>query len=292
MKSETEATSDTPLVTPDELNKILTAQNADLRMREQVGKEAFDKLRAELDVWETRARERTTTCNELLSRAEKAEARLAAVLGALERIVALSATMPDEAEEVRIAREALDAARTGDASKSSPKTNTSEQSVNAVDASGDAAHPDSVKLAEILRLHTVAEAANDRHREACEAADGEGWANDPTGSMHLTELGRRANERWAEFVAALESAKAGAGVDVAAQSVEKGEEPEDILFFDKATDREMKLVNSGGWSGWLFYRHPDGAWVSSRKATEADRAAIDAARNGGAEPVKSAGPAQ
>lgn len=40
--------TDIPLVTTDELNKILTRENDELRMREKVGKEAFDKLSAEL----------------------------------------------------------------------------------------------------------------------------------------------------------------------------------------------------------------------------------------------------
>ena len=40
-------------------------------------------------------------------------------------------------------------------------------------------------------------------------------------------------------------------------------------FWDEASQREMMLnLDEGGWYGWLFYRHPDGEWVSVRKATE------------------------
>jgi hypothetical protein len=74
----------------------------------------------------------------------------------------------------------------------------------------DTPHPDSARLAEILRLHAIAEAAADTHREACEAADGEGWANDPTGSMHLSKLGTKANKAWDNFNAAMQAAKEGA----------------------------------------------------------------------------------
>lgn len=46
--------------------------------------------------------------------------------------------------------------------------------------------------------------------------------------------------------------------------------PEDAIFFtDKTTDRTMML---GTWGGdlWLFYKHPDGQFVSDRKATTDD----------------------
>lgn len=56
-------------------------------------------------------------------------------------------------------------------------------------------------------------------------------------------------------------------------------EPKGIRFFDRRNDREMLLVGDdepqAGWRGWLFYRHPDGQWVSLRKATDEDRKAID-----------------
>ena len=50
--------------------------------------------------------------------------------------------------------------------------------------------------------------------------------------------------------------------------------PHGFGFYDLAKDRQMILADEGEWSGWLFYKHPDGQWVSLRKATDADIAAI------------------
>ena len=50
--------------------------------------------------------------------------------------------------------------------------------------------------------------------------------------------------------------------------------PHGFGFYDLAKDRQMILCDEGEWSGWLFYQHPDGEWVSLRKATDADIAAI------------------
>lgn len=33
-------------------------------------------------------------------------------------------------------------------------------------------------------------------------------------------------------------------------------------------DQNLAACVDGEWSGWLFYRHPDGQWVSQRKLTE------------------------
>lgn len=57
-------------------------------------------------------------------------------------------------------------------------------------------------------------------------------------------------------------------------------EPKGVKFFDKATDREMLLVadDSPNWSGWLCYRHPDGQWVSLRKATKDDHDRVASAQ--------------
>jgi hypothetical protein len=33
----------------------------------------------------------------------------------------------------------------------------------------------------------------------------------------------------------------------------------------------MKLVTDGPFKGWICYKHPDGQWVSLRRATEEDR---------------------
>ena len=48
-------------------------------------------------------------------------------------------------------------------------------------------------------------------------------------------------------------------------------EPEGIRFFDKASDRYMLLVTEGHAKGWIHYKHPDGQWVSLRKATDEDK---------------------
>lgn len=47
--------------------------------------------------------------------------------------------------------------------------------------------------------------------------------------------------------------------------------PKGIKFFDVNSNKEMLLCEEkGGWNQWLFYKHPDGQWVSIRKATELD----------------------
>lgn len=58
-------------------------------------------------------------------------------------------------------------------------------------------------------------------------------------------------------------------------------EPEGIRFYDGATGREMLLVADGSpsFAGWLCYRHPDGQWVTLRKATAEDRAAVSSLTN-------------
>ena len=54
-------------------------------------------------------------------------------------------------------------------------------------------------------------------------------------------------------------------------------EPPGTRFLDMASGREMLLVSDGPWAGWLSYRHPDGQWVSLRKATDADLVSIERA---------------
>ncbi len=49
---------------------------------------------------------------------------------------------------------------------------------------------------------------------------------------------------------------------------------DDTIFYDQASGRFMKLVCDGPYAGWLCYRHPDRKWVTLRKATDEDRAAI------------------
>ena len=46
--------------------------------------------------------------------------------------------------------------------------------------------------------------------------------------------------------------------------------PPGILFIDLLSGREMKLVTGGDYKGWIVYRHPDGQWVTLRKATQKD----------------------
>lgn len=56
-------------------------------------------------------------------------------------------------------------------------------------------------------------------------------------------------------------------------------EPEGIRFFDAASKHEMILVAEGEpFAGWLCYRHPDGQWVSLRKATQDDLEKLEAAQ--------------
>ena len=56
-------------------------------------------------------------------------------------------------------------------------------------------------------------------------------------------------------------------------------EPKGIRFFDAISNRQMILVAEGeSFAGWLCYRHPDGQWVSLRKANEDDIAKINAAQ--------------
>lgn len=56
-----------------------------------------------------------------------------------------------------------------------------------------------------------------------------------------------------------------------------------LEFFDDNSGRQMLYVylDAPQWSGWLFFKHPDGHWVSMRKATEQDVAAINKAVVGG-----------
>lgn len=40
--------------------------------------------------------------------------------------------------------------------------------------------------------------------------------------------------------------------------------------FTDANGKQWKLVTEGTWKDWLVYKHPDGQWVSGRKATGKD----------------------
>lgn len=50
-------------------------------------------------------------------------------------------------------------------------------------------------------------------------------------------------------------------------------------FFDEKGGRQMLYVypDAKQWGNWLFFKHPDGQWVSMREATKGDVAAINKA---------------
>ena len=56
-------------------------------------------------------------------------------------------------------------------------------------------------------------------------------------------------------------------------------DPVGLEFFDTATKKRMKYVypDSPHWTGWILYKHPDGQWVTLRKATYADVGSISQA---------------
>jgi hypothetical protein len=66
-------------------------------------------------------------------------------------------------------------------------------------------------------------------------------------------------------------------------------EPQGIRFYDVARQNHMLLLDDAHHplNGWLCYKHPDGKWVSLRKATDNDhiqitrmlRHELDIARN-------------
>lgn len=48
-------------------------------------------------------------------------------------------------------------------------------------------------------------------------------------------------------------------------------EPPGINFFDVNSHQEMLLIaEPDPHAGWICYKHPDGQWVTLRKATEQD----------------------
>ena len=57
-------------------------------------------------------------------------------------------------------------------------------------------------------------------------------------------------------------------------------DPTGLEFYDAATNRTMKYVypDTPHWTaGWILYKHPDGQWVTLRKATDADVTALNKA---------------
>ena len=51
-------------------------------------------------------------------------------------------------------------------------------------------------------------------------------------------------------------------------------QPQGIQFYDQASRREMILINQGPHTGWLVYKHPDGQWVTLRRASDEDLASL------------------
>jgi hypothetical protein len=53
-----------------------------------------------------------------------------------------------------------------------------------------------------------------------------------------------------------------------------------INFYSQARHQQMRYLYPDcghHWAGWILYKHPDGQWVSLRKATDADIAELSAA---------------
>jgi hypothetical protein len=67
------------------------------------------------------------------------------------------------------------------------------------------------------------------------------------------------------------------GVGITELRTEPVFEPKGIRFYSQSRKQEMLLVSDDAkaWAGWLCYRHPDGQWVSLRKATSEDRGELD-----------------
>lgn len=51
-------------------------------------------------------------------------------------------------------------------------------------------------------------------------------------------------------------------------------EPKGYKFFDQRRHVEMMLIYEGDWDNWIAYKHPDGQWVTLRKATDKDISAL------------------
>jgi hypothetical protein len=48
------------------------------------------------------------------------------------------------------------------------------------------------------------------------------------------------------------------------------ENPKGYEFYDIKSQRIMMIIYEGEWKDWIAYKHPDGQWVSLRKATNDD----------------------
>ena len=57
-------------------------------------------------------------------------------------------------------------------------------------------------------------------------------------------------------------------------------DPAGLEFYDARSERWMKYVypDTPHWTaGWILYKHPDGQWVTLRKATDDDIAVMNRA---------------
>ena len=50
-------------------------------------------------------------------------------------------------------------------------------------------------------------------------------------------------------------------------------DPEGVLFWEEG--RKLKLLVEGPYKDWVCYKHPDGQWVTLRKATREDQLRSD-----------------
>ena len=57
--------------------------------------------------------------------------------------------------------------------------------------------------------------------------------------------------------------------------------PDGIQFYDQADGKDKILVESGPFNGWICYKHPDGQWVTERKATDQDKLLLRQAKTRG-----------
>lgn len=46
--------------------------------------------------------------------------------------------------------------------------------------------------------------------------------------------------------------------------------PPGYTFYDNRSMLTMRLVSDGPWKDWIVYKHPDGQWVTLRKAMAVD----------------------
>ncbi len=73
-----------------------------------------------------------------------------------------------------------------------------------------------------------------------------------------------------------EGGEAGDGPETlgAETNMSESYEPKGYKFYSQTRRQEMMVVYEGEWKDWLCYKHPDGQWVSLRKATQSDLAEL------------------